>query len=85
MSDYIALQMPSDDRQLSPPGLEDLANAKRSSRIVKLTVDIPSSHHAQTTDTAPRWKTVEFFFYYAVFIMVAPMMVWIPIALSSRE
>lgn len=85
MSDHIALQMPSDDRPLSPPGLEGLAQVKRSSRLVKLTVDIPSSHHAQTTDTAPRWKTLEFFFYYVVFIMVVPIMVWIPITLSSRE
>ena len=77
--------MPSNDRQLSPLEIEGLANRKEASRIVKLTVDIPSSHQPQTRETTPRWKTPEFFFYYVVFIVVIPVMVWIPVALSSRE
>lgn len=82
MSDHILLQMPSNDRQPSPLELED---RKLPSRIVKLTVDIPSSHQPQATNTTPRWKTPEFFFYYVAFIVVVPIMVWIPVALSSRE
>ena len=85
MSDHIVLQMPSDDRKLSPLGIEGLVNRKEPSRIVKLTVDIPSSHQPRTADTVPRWKTPEFFFYYVVFAVVVPVMVWIPVALSSRE
>ena len=85
MSDHVALQMPSDDRRPSPLGIEGLVNEKQPSRIVKLTVDIPSSHQPQTTGTTPRWKTPEFFFYYVVFIVVVPIMVWIPVTLSSRE
>jgi len=85
MSDHIILQMPSNDHQLSPLEIEGLVNRKGPSRIVKLTVDIPSSHPPQTTDTTPRWKSPEFFFYYVVFAAVLPVMVWIPVALSSRE
>lgn len=85
MSDHVVLQMPSDDRRLSPLGIEGLVNEKQPSRIVKLTVDVPSSHQAQTAGTAPRWKTPEFFFYYVVFVVVIPIMVWIPVTLSSRE
>jgi hypothetical protein len=85
MSGHVALQMPSDDRPLSPLGIEGLVNRKQPSRIVNLTVDIPSSHQPHTADTAPRWKTPEFFFYYVMFIAVVPIMVWTPVALSSRE
>ena len=85
MSDHIILQMPSNDHQLSPLGLEGLVNRKEPSRIIKLTVDIPSSYQPQTTDTIPRWKTPEFFFYYVVFAVAVPVMVWIPVTLSSRE
>lgn len=83
MSDHVVLHMPLGDRQLSPLGIEEPVNRKRPSRIVKLTVDIPSSYQPQTT--TPRWKTPEFLFYYVVFIVVIPIMVWIPVRLSSRE
>ena len=85
MPDHIVLQMPSDDRPLPPLEIEGLADRKETSRIVKLTVDIPSSHQPRTADTTPRWKTPEFFFYYVVFAVVIPVMVWIPVKLSSRE
>jgi hypothetical protein len=85
MSDHVLLQMPPDERRLSPLEIETPANGKQPSRIVKLTVDIPSSHQPQAVDTTPRWKTPEFFFYYVTFVVVVPIMVWIPVALSSRE
>lgn len=85
MSGHVVLQMPSDERRLSPLGIEGLANRKQPSWIVKFTVDIPSSHQPQAASTTPRWKTPEFLFYYVVFVVVVPVMVWIPVALSSRE
>ena len=85
MSDHIVLQMPSNDHQLSPLEIEGPVDRKEPSWIVKLTVDIPSSYQPRTADTAPRWRTPEFFFYYVVFAAVVPVMVWIPVALSSRE
>ena len=85
MSDHFVLQMPSDEHRLSPLKIEDPANERQPSWIVKLTVDIPSSHQPQTADSTPRWKTPEFFFYYVIFVAVVPIMVWIPVTLSSRE
>jgi len=85
MPDHVALQMLSNDRQMSPLEVGGPVNRKMPSRIVKLTVDIPSSHQQQATDTTPRWKTLEFFFYYVAFVVIVPIMVWIPVALSSRE
>ncbi|KAF9790369.1 MBOAT-domain-containing protein [Thelephora terrestris] len=75
--------MPSDERRLSPLRIEDPVK-EQPSCILKLTVEIPSSHQP-TADTTPRWKTLEFFFYYVMFIAVMPVMVWIPVALSSPE
>jgi protein-cysteine N-palmitoyltransferase HHAT len=85
MSDHVVLPMPSDERPLSPLEIEGLANRKQPSWILKLTVDIPFSHQPQAAETSPRWRTPEFFFYYVIFIVVMPIMVWIPVTLSSRE
>jgi hypothetical protein len=85
MSDHVLLQMPPDERRLSPLEIENLASGKQPSWIVKLTVDVPSSHQPQAVDTTSRWKTLEFLFYYVTFVVVVPIMVWIPVVLSSRE
>ena len=85
MSDHAVLQMPPGERRLSPLEIEGPTNRKRSSWIVKFTVDIPFSHQPQAAETTPRWRTPEFFFYYVAFIVVIPVMVWIPVTLSSRE
>ncbi|KAG6810550.1 hypothetical protein H0H92_012628 [Tricholoma furcatifolium] len=53
--------------------------------LTDLTVDIPESHrvpkHAPEP-SRPRWNTLEFKIYYAVALMVVPLMAWVPISLS---
>ncbi|KAG2101567.1 MBOAT, membrane-bound O-acyltransferase family-domain-containing protein [Suillus discolor] len=52
--------------------------------ITSLTVDIPAlSRIPNEPRPPPRWKTPEFIFYYVVALFVIPLMVWIPIHLSS--
>jgi hypothetical protein len=61
--------------------------------VTDLTVNIPSSvrHPLSSASTAngkqpapSRWGTLEFKVYYVVFLVVVPIMVWIPVSLSSR-
>ncbi|KAF8626599.1 hypothetical protein AX17_006517 [Amanita inopinata Kibby_2008] len=62
----------------------------KNSKIIKLTVDIPSSVRRTSGGTSapspapapPRWSTFEFKVYYLVFLLVIPVMVWIPVSLS---
>ncbi len=68
-----------DSPELPPPEPKGLA---------RLTVTIPSSYSPQVKvapHPAPRWRTPEFMVYYVVFIVVVPMMAWIPYSLSSCE
>ncbi|KAG1737067.1 MBOAT, membrane-bound O-acyltransferase family-domain-containing protein [Suillus paluster] len=52
--------------------------------ITLLTVNIPTSTRIQNEQRPPpRWKTPEFVFYYVVALFVIPLMVWVPIYLSS--
>lgn len=56
--------------------------------ILKLTVHIPSSGKPASVERkhpAPRWFTPEFLFYYVAAVIVIPIMVWIPIRLSSSD
>lgn len=54
---------------------------KRS--VTDLTISTPGSKARPEVDAAPsRWVTTEFKVYYAVFAIVVPLMVWIPIRLS---
>lgn len=53
--------------------------------ITSLTIDIPASGHITTQPRPPpRWKTLEFIVYYVVALFVIPLMVWVPVRLSSR-
>jgi hypothetical protein len=52
--------------------------------LAKLTVNVPTSSHRDSSDRPPRWSTPEFIFYYLVAVIVIPMMTWVPISLSSR-
>ncbi|KAF9450468.1 glycerol transporter [Macrolepiota fuliginosa MF-IS2] len=63
-------------------------------KLTDLTVNIPSSNRqALTTSTStsskqlaqPRWNTLEFKVYYAVVLLVLPIMIWIPVSLSSKS
>ncbi|KAJ3483605.1 hypothetical protein NLI96_g6202 [Meripilus lineatus] len=52
--------------------------------ITRLTVDIPSSRSSKPLVThPPRWGTPEFLFYGLIFCVVVPIMVWVPVQLSS--
>lgn len=52
--------------------------------ITSLTVDIPTSGRIPNEPRLPpRWKTPEFIFYYVVALFAIPLMVWVPIHLSS--
>ena len=60
-------------------------------KVTDLTVNIPSSllnTSASTSERRPapsRWGTLEFKIYYLVFMIVVPIMIWIPVSLSSRR
>ena len=60
-------------------------------KVTDLTVNIPSSllnTSASTSERRPapsRWGTLEFKIYYLVFMVVVPIMIWIPVSLSSRR
>ncbi|KAI5475562.1 Glycerol uptake protein [Pseudohyphozyma bogoriensis] len=56
--------------------------------ITSLTVDIPASSSSSKDPSPPppsRWRTKEFCFYYAVFLLVVPRMAWVVIQLSSES
>lgn len=64
-----------------------------SFKLTDLTVNIPSSNRQPLTTSsgtrdkqvAPsRWSTIEFRIYYVVALVVIPIMIWIPVSLSSR-
>ncbi|EPS93672.1 hypothetical protein FOMPIDRAFT_1033595 [Fomitopsis schrenkii] len=78
--------MPSDLRR-QQFDLESECDAQdKRSGIVKLTIDIPSSHRPQGAAgprQPPRWRTPEFIFYGVIFCIVVPTLVWVPISLSS--
>ncbi|KAL6307438.1 MBOAT, membrane-bound O-acyltransferase family-domain-containing protein [Sparassis latifolia] len=77
----VALDMPTDLRSFE----KDEVPRKRLS-VTGLTIDIPSSYRPQV-QAAPhppsRWRTPEFIFYELVFCLVVPIMIWIPVTLSS--
>jgi hypothetical protein len=63
-------------------GESDPDKSQRRGGLIRLTVDVPSSHAAGET-RAPRWRTFEFMVYYVVFIAVIPWMVYVPMQVSS--
>ncbi|KAK2460146.1 hypothetical protein APHAL10511_007825 [Amanita phalloides] len=52
--------------------------------IIKLTIDIPSSLRPLSISRAspPRWSTLEFKFYFLMFVLVVPFLFWIPVSFS---
>jgi hypothetical protein len=78
--------MPTDVRPLTAFEFESELRPRNRKGITVLTVDIPSSNRIPTPDEGrppSRWKTLEFALYYAVFLTVIPIMVWVPVDLSS--
>ena len=65
------------------------ATTRPAMGLTGLTVDIPSSKRPLTSSDekrpAARWSSLEFKVYYAIACIVIPIMVWIPVSLSSRE
>jgi hypothetical protein len=76
--------MPTDLRALSPleRNQPELPAAVRHG-VTRLTVDVPAQHRGSEEPKASRWKTPEFLFYYIVFVLVLPWMIWVPISLSK--
>ncbi|KAI0312315.1 MBOAT-domain-containing protein [Amylostereum chailletii] len=75
-------------RSLSPLELGEAHKAPTPSvrtGIIRLTVDVPSTHRGTENATGSRWRTPEFMFYYVVFAVVVPWMVWVPVSLSSTS
>ena len=88
MSEHVLLEMPTD---LSQKHLDhETASAyPKYNSVIALKVDVestgtPSSSQSVSSASPSRWKTPEFYFYYVVFAIVVPSMVWKPITLSQR-
>ncbi|KAH9948606.1 MBOAT-domain-containing protein [Amylocystis lapponica] len=86
-----AIQMPSDLRPHTSSFELDTSTqdaTRKRKDITRLTVNIPSSYRPQV-EAAPhppsRWRTPEFIAYYVIFCAVVPVMVWIPVTLSSTS
>jgi len=50
-----------------------------------LVADTPAAARARSQAQPSKWRTPEFFFYYAVFIVAVPYMFWIAYDVSRRE
>jgi hypothetical protein len=86
MQGEASIRMPTDLRTVTPFELEAEFRPRKRKGITVLTVDIPSSKRGPPSDETrphPRWKTPEFAFYYAVFLIAVPIMIWVPVDLSS--
>jgi protein-cysteine N-palmitoyltransferase HHAT len=93
MPEDIIIDMPSDlhsarvpaPLELDMPAAHDAVDTRKG--ILKATVHIPSSTRRPGPEqavSAPRWFTLEFYSYYVAALIVIPIMVWIPVRLSSR-
>lgn len=87
MTGYVAIEMPTDMHATRATEIEQDPSPRTAQGVTRLTVHIPSSTRTKSTGirkpTQPRWKTPEFFLYGLVFCTVVPIMIWIPIRLSS--
>jgi hypothetical protein len=64
-------------------GETDPHTSLRRGGIIRLTVDVPSARHTPGEPRPSRWRTPEFFLYYAIFVTAAPWMIYVPVQLSS--
>ncbi|KAH8094526.1 MBOAT, membrane-bound O-acyltransferase family-domain-containing protein [Cristinia sonorae] len=82
----VSLEMPTDLRgpRVEPLHLQPTTPKQRG--ITRLTVDIPDATKPSSLSSRPsRWRTPEFVVYGVVFLVVVPLMVWIPVSLSSTS
>ena len=78
------LQMPQSPRsQLEVITGESDSPSQRRGGITRLTVDVPSARRTPGETRPSRWRTPEFFVYYAIFITAVPWMIYVPMQLSS--
>jgi len=80
--------MPTDlrssfDGQLDSPAL---SRPPKHPGITNLTVDVPDvTTRPRVSHQPQRWKTVEFLGYGVIFCITLPIMIWIPVSLSSTS
>ncbi|CDO75129.1 hypothetical protein BN946_scf185010.g54 [Trametes cinnabarina] len=82
------VNMPSDLRPTAAFELDPSQQPAppKPSGLARLTVEIPSAYSVEVKEAPhppPRWHTLEFMVYYVIFILVVPVMFWIPYKLSS--
>ncbi|TFK50179.1 MBOAT-domain-containing protein [Heliocybe sulcata] len=84
----IELEMPTDLRSASALEAASPESPGTPKGIIRLTVDTPLSSSKRISDQKrppPRWKTPEFILYEVLFLIVVPILVWIPIQLSDAS
>jgi len=64
-------------------GETDPHTSARRGGIIRLTVDVPTARHTPGEPRPSRWRTPEFFLYYAIFVTAVPWMIYAPVQLSS--
>ena len=64
-------------------GETDPRTSPRRGGIIRLTVDVPSARNTPGEPRPSRWRTPEFFLYYAIFVIAVPWMIYVPVQLSS--
>jgi hypothetical protein len=81
----IILQMPQSPRSHLEviTGESDPHELQRRGGINRLTVDVPSARRPPGETRPSRWRTPEFFLYYAIFITAVSWMIYVPMQLSS--
>jgi hypothetical protein len=71
---------------LTLPGLTSMSPTDRRKGVAQLTVHIPdAAARTPSTTSRSRWSTLEFRLYALAFAIVVPLMVWIPVKLSSGQ
>lgn len=85
MGGDVAIEMPTDLRSTPKPLVVETGPPLHRG-IVALTVETPTStRFARIDPTRPpsRWKNPEFIVYGIIFVVVVPIMVWVPVSLSQ--
>jgi protein-cysteine N-palmitoyltransferase HHAT len=88
MNGAVAIDMPTDLRNSLGGELNATASEAYEPRkgILRLTVGVPSSYRktpSEETRFPPRWMSPEFLLYYVAAAIVIPVMIWLPVVLSS--
>lgn len=72
------------DKSGASPTAVHQRSQPHKANIIDFTITVPGSERKSTDEPPkPRWWTPEFYFYYVIFLIVVPIMIYIPIKLSS--